>query len=305
MNGSSLTCPRAAPDNRWMRPSGLFLLLALAARPATALAADDYEIGPGDVLRIAVLGQAAMSGDFAVDSEGMLAFPVLGKIKASEHSAKELERKLTTLLGDGYLKRPQVSVAVQEYKSQRVFVTGEVGRPGAYALRSDRSLLAFLSDLGPLSPNAGHEVLVIRPPLGAGSGPVPLAPEGGSSEAGPLTAGVPLDIPDAEVFRVSLQELQSGNPERNILLQPGDTVYVPRAAQIYITGAVARPGPYRYQEGTPLMQALIAAGGVTERGSSKRVKVLRIVGGKRVEVKLKPEDHVQPEDTIVVPERFF
>ena len=55
---------------------------------------------------------------------------MLGKLKASEHSAKELERKLTTLLADGYVKRPQVTVAVQEYKSQRVFVTGEVARPG-------------------------------------------------------------------------------------------------------------------------------------------------------------------------------
>lgn len=288
-----------------MRSSRLFLLVAfaIAVAPMTTWAADDYEIGPGDVLRIAVLGQAAMSGDFSVDSEGMLPFPVLGKIKASEHSAKDLERKLTTLLADGYIKRPQVTVTVQEYKSQRVFVTGEVARPGAYALRRDRSLLAFLSDLGPLGPNAGHEVVVIRPPLGAGSGPVPLL-TGVTPEGGP-TAGVPLDIPDAEVFRVSLQELQSGNPERNILLQPGDTVYVPKAAQIYITGAVARPGPYRFQEGTTLMQALIAAGGVTERGSAKRAKVLRIVGGKRVEVKLKPEDYVQPEDTIVVPERFF
>ncbi len=300
-----MTSPRATPDNRWVRPRRLVLLLVLAfvARAGAARAADDYEIGPGDVLRIAVLGQAAMSGDFAVDSEGMLAFPVLGKLKASEHTARELERKLTTLLADGYVKRPQVSVSVQEYKSQRVFVTGEFARPGPYSLRSDRSLLAFLSELGPLGPNAGHEVLVIRPPVGSASGPVPLTavlPEGG-----PVTAGAPLDVPDAEVFRVSLQELQSGNPERNILLQPGDTVYLPRAAQIYITGAVARPGSYRFQEGTTLMQALIAAGGVTERGSAKRAKVLRNVGGKRVEVKMKPEDFVQPEDTVVVPERFF
>jgi polysaccharide biosynthesis/export protein len=288
-----------------MRSSRLawLLVLAMTATGASTLLADEYEIGPGDVVRIAVLGQAAMSGDFTVDSEGILQLPVLGKVKASEHSAKALERKLTTLLADGYVKRPQVSVAVQEYKSQRVFVTGEVGRPGPYALRNDRSLLAFLSELGPLTPNAGHEVVVIRPPAGSGSGPVPLM--GSSEGAGLAVAGAPLDIPDAEVFRVSLQELQSGNPDRNILLQAGDTVYVPKAAQIYVTGAVARPGNFRFQEGTTLMQALIAAGGATERGSAKRAKVLRIVSGKRVEVKLKPEDFLLPEDTIVVPERFF
>ena len=298
-----MTSAHPRSDNRLVTGLLRVALVAIAlgsALPALA-AGDDYEIGPGDVLRIQVLGQAEMTGDFTVDSEGMLPFPVLGKIKASEHSAKELERKLTTLLADGYLKRPSVSVAVQEFKSQRVFVTGEVARPGAYALRTDRSLMAFLGELGPLGQNAGHEVLVIRPPVGSGSGPaaLPQAPEGG------LTAGAPLEVPDAEIFRVSLQELQSGNPERNILLQAGDTIYVPKAAQVYITGSVVRPGPYRYQEGTSLMQALIAAGGVTERGSAKRAKVLRLVGGKRVEVKLKPDDLVQPEDTIVVPERFF
>ncbi len=274
----------------------------MATLGPTVGGADDYEIGPGDVLRIAVLGQATMSGDFAVDSEGILQLPVLGKVKASEHSAKELERKLTTLLADGYVKRPQVSVAVQEYKSHRVFVTGEVTRPGPYALRNDRSLLAFLSDLGPVTANAGHEVVVIRPPAGGGNSPVPIT---GADGVGVAAAGTPLDIPDAEVFRVSLQELQSGNPDRNILLQPGDTVYVPKAAQIYVTGAVARPGNFRFQEGTTLMQALISAGGASERGSAKRAKVLRIVNGKRVEVKLKPEDYLQPEDTVVVPERFF
>ena len=279
----------------------LLMLVALAFPSIPAAAAADYEIGPGDVLRISVLGQNDMSGDFTVDADGMLPFPVLGKIKAAELSARELERKLTTLLADGYLKRPSVSVAVQDYKSQRVFVTGEVAKPGAYALRSDRSLMALLGELGPLGPNAGHEVVVIRPPVGSTTGPtaLPIGAEGS------LTAGAPLEVADAEIYRVSIQELQSGNPERNVLLQAGDTVYVPRAAQIYITGSVMRPGPYRYQEGTTLMQALIAAGGVSERGSSKRVKVLRMVSGKRVEVKLKPEDLVQPEDTIVVPERFF
>jgi polysaccharide export outer membrane protein len=279
------------------------MVVAMAVAWPAVLLADVYEIGPGDVLRIAVLGQAAMSGDFTVDAEGILQLPVLGKVKASEHSVKELERKLTTLLADGYVKRPQVSVAVQEYKSQRVFVTGEATRPGPYALRNDRSLLAFLSELGPLTTNAGHEVVVIRPPPGSGNNPVPLM--AASEGAGLAVAGAPLDIPDAEVFRVSLQELQSGNPERNILLQPGDTVYFPKAAQIYVTGAVARPGNFRFQEGTSLMQALIAAGGATERGSAKRAKVLRLVNGKRTEVKLKPEDYLQPEDTVVVPERFF
>ena len=273
--------------------------------------ADEYEIGAGDVLHVTVLGQSEMTGDFTVDPEGLLNFPVLGKVKASQMSTREVERKLTTLLADGYLRRPQVTVAVQEYRSQKVFVTGEVQRPGPYALKADRSLLALLGDVGQLTSNAGHEVLVVRPPPGVVAPAFPLtAPStGGDAPGGPDSAPPPagstLEIPGADVFHISLQELQSGNPERNILLQAGDTIYVPRAAQIYVTGSVAHPGPYRFQEGTTLLQALTLAGGVTERGSAKRAKVIRTVGGKKQEVKVQMTDLVQPEDTIVVPERFF
>jgi polysaccharide export outer membrane protein len=299
-----------------MRLTTCFLVLVLlGSLPAQA---DDYEIGQGDVVQITVLGQAEMTGNFSVDSEGMMAFPVLGKVKASGMSTKELERKLTTLLADGYLKRPQVSVAMQEFKSQRVFVTGEVLKPGPYALKVDRSLLALVSDLGGFTANAGHEIVVIRPPVGGG---LPVLPLGGAApeapappadaadpaapSAPPPAAGMTFDVPGAEVFRVSVIELQSGNPERNILLQAGDTVYVPRAAQVYISGSVARPGPIRFQEGMTLLQALTVAGGVTERGSQGRAKVLRTVEGKKQEVKIKLTDLVQPEDTIIVPERFF
>jgi polysaccharide biosynthesis/export protein len=285
----------------------------LAAACPTVSGADDYEVGPGDVIHLTVVGQAELTGDFPVDSEGMMSLPVLGKVKAAEMSTKELERKLTTLLADGYLKRPQVSVSVQEYKSQRVFVTGEVQKPGPYALKLDRSLLALVSDIGGFTPNAGHEIVVIRPPAGAGTPVLPVAgasPEPAATDTTkpsvpPPAAGMTFEVPGAEVFRVSVQELQSGNPERNILLRAGDTVYVPRAAQVYISGSVARPGPIRFQEGMTLLQALTVAGGVTERGSQKRAKVLRTVNGKKQEVKVQLSDLVQPEDTIIVPERFF
>jgi polysaccharide export outer membrane protein len=107
------------------------------------------------------------------------------------------------------------------------------------------------------------------------------------------------------VYRVSLLELQSGNPDRNIALRAGDTVYFPKAAQVYVMGSVARPGPYRFQEGMTVLQVLTLAGGVTERGSQGRTKVVRIADGKKFEKKVKPTDLVMPEDTLVVPERFF
>jgi polysaccharide export outer membrane protein len=277
------------------------------------------------VLKVVVIGQAQMTGDFAVDAEGLVNFPILGKIKASQHTTLELERKITTLLSDGILRRPQVTVSISEYGSQRVFVTGEVQKPGRYPLKADRTLLALLGDIGPLGQNVGHEVIVVRPPSAtAGATAAPMnttdppeastsaspagpAPAGGAEAGSAPTAipGLPFIAVGSEVFRVSLLELQSGNPEKNVVLFAGDTVYFPKASQVYVMGSVARPGPYRYQEGLTVLQALTLAGGATDRGSQGRTKVIRIVDGKKIEKKAKATDLVQPEDTLVVPERFF
>jgi polysaccharide export outer membrane protein len=284
----------------------LTLTLVLAVSSAVAQAQGTYEVGPKDILTITVLGQQDLTNDFAVDAEGLLTLPVLGKVKASELTTDELQRKLTTLLADGYLRSPQVSVAVKEFKSQRVFVTGAVARPGPYALKSDRSLLALLGDIGGPGPDAGHEVIVIHAPAAA------------APEAAPMPAEIPVDtegtahpeqVSGAEVIRISLQRLQAGDLDQNIQLRAGDTVYFPTAQQIYISGQVARPGPYRYQEGLTVLQALTIAGGVTARGAAGRTKIVRMVeeGGdkKRKELKAKMTDLVQPQDTLVVPERFF
>jgi polysaccharide biosynthesis/export protein len=298
-----------------MRPApALGGLLFAVSLFVTAAHAQEYEVGPTDVLNVIVLGQPTMSGEMPVDAEGMLNFPFLGRVKAAGLSPVELERKLATLLSDGYLKRPQVSVSVKQYRSQRVFVTGEVQRPGPYGLRPDRSLLTVLQDVGELTPNVGHEVIVIRAPAavpepwptdGAGNGggeveapaPVPTPP----ARIGPPLPG---EVPGSQIFRLNLRDIRSGYPDKDMRLEVGDTVYLPKAAQIYVSGHVAKPGAYRYEEGLTVFQALALAGSPTERGSGK-VKIIRLVDGKRKEFRPKMTDPVLPEDTLHVPERFF
>ncbi len=323
-----------------LRIGSVVLALCLSAAPLLATQGE-YEIGPGDVLHILVLGQEAMSGDLTVDTDGMIAFPILGKIKASAMTEKELERKLTTLLADGYLKQPEVSVAVAEYHSQRVYVTGEVQKPGVYALKADRSLLALMAEVGGLTANAGDIIVVVRPPRrlplvrepgealpevqspeGVALGATPEEPEATPEETGgetgnPTTsepeptmgdAAVPAPStppPGSERFTVRLDDLRSGRPDANIPLQAGDTVNVPPAAQVFVTGQVGRPGAYRLHPGASLLEVLTLAGGVTARGSSGRVKVIRTINGEKREIKLKSSDAVEPGDTIIVPERFF
>ena len=110
-----------------------------------------------------MLNQPGLTGEFAVDPEGH-GLPVRGEGEGAVLSAVEIERKLTTLLADGYLRRPQISVAVKQFGSHRVFVTGEVARPGPYSLKPDRTLSTLLGAIGDVTPKAGHEILIIRPP---------------------------------------------------------------------------------------------------------------------------------------------
>ncbi len=293
--------------SRWLT-RGSMALLVLLVRPC--LAADPpYEIGAGDVIQVLVLGQPTLSGDFSVGTDGIVPYPFIGHVKAAGMSPSELERKLATLLGDGYLRHPQVSVTVKQFKSQRIFVTGEVSRPGPYGLRPDRKLSSLLQDVGDLGANVGHEVVVIRPPDPAAT---PTEPSTDGSERAPSPAPSPREGPmlpgeveGAQVYRVNLRELRSGYPDRDIQLQVGDTVYFPKAAHVYVTGFVVRPGTLVYEEGLTVYQAINLAGGVTERGSEKGVRIVRLVEGKRKTIRPKINEVVQPEDTVQVPERFF
>src|SRR5687767_13631405 len=230
-----------------MRCAHLPLLMVIGALVVSA-GAQEYEVGPGDVLNVIVLNQAGLTGEFTVDPEGFMVYPFIGRVKTAGLSAVEIERKLVTLLSDGYLKRPQVSVTVKQFRSHRVFVTGEAAQPGPYGLRPNRMLSSLLQDIGPLTPNAGHEIIIIRPP-----GPPPAAdPFAEAADPGdavpspeptpPTRAPYPGEVQGSEIIRVKLSEVRSGFPDKDVRLQVGDTVYFPKAAQVYLTGHVARPG---------------------------------------------------------------
>lgn len=316
-----------------MKPARWVVVLALLG--ASSLA-EEYEIGPGDQLRIEVVGRPEMTDTFEVGAEGMINYWEVGRVKASGYTVQSLAGKLTTLLVQGrFMRRPQVRVSIADYGSQKVYVAGEVQRQGYYALKADRSLRGFMSEV-PFNASAGHEVVVIRPGSGEATAAVPTKaeeepsqdqaqePSGDSaSEVGgqapseePATEdatppeaiqipGLPPIDPSREVIRVNLLELQVGEVGRDIPLQSGDTIFVPRAAQVYVTGAVARPGSFRYEAGMTVLQALTLAGGVTARGSEGGTRVVRIEDGKKVKRKVKPTDVLQPEDRLEVPERFF
>jgi polysaccharide biosynthesis/export protein len=263
------------------------VLLALVPA-AFAQSAASYVIGPQDVLTINVFDQADLGGKYTVEADGTFSFPLVGRVHAAGMTLRGFEGELKKKLADGYFRNPQVTVAIETYRSQRVFVMGEVRQPGPVPLTGGMTLIEALARAGSTLPTSSGEVAIVRAAQG-GKGPVVPDQESGT-----------------EVFRASIRDLEGGTLSQNIELRDGDTIFVPRAESLYVFGQVKNPGAYALvQRDTTILQALSLAGGVTENGAMNRVKVVRIIDGGKREIKVKLTDIVRAGDTIIVPERYF
>jgi polysaccharide biosynthesis/export protein len=277
--------------------SGLLLLATLAIFISTgdrSLAqtggdspVTDYRVGPQDVLTITSYDQADLSGKFTVEADGTFTYPLIGRVKGGGLTLRALEDALKTRLKDeGFFRNPQVTVAVETYKSQKIYVIGEVRSPGSYPLSGDMSLVEAIARAGSTLPSASGEAIIIH--------------------AAPGATGPTLPSQAENTERVDLRALQNGVATRNIVLRDGDTISVPRAESVYVLGAVKNPNAYALQQkNTTVLQALSLAGGVTDRGSMSRIKIVRVVKGTKKELKVKLTDFVEPGDTIFVNDRLF
>ena len=247
----------------------------------------DYLIGVQDVLEINLFNQADLSGRYAVETDGAFSFPLIGRVGAAGLTVEQLEEALRARLQAGYFRNPRVTVAVAEYRSQRVFVMGEVRSPGAYPLAAGTSLVEVLALAGSLTTSASGTAVVVRGGGAAAPGDAAQAAEG------------------RQTVRVNLRDLESGDLSGNLLLRDGDTVLVPRADVVFVFGEVRSPGSYPIQEGMTVLQALSLAGGSTEFAALNRISVMRIVDGEQVEMRVRLDDRVERDDTIRVPVKFF
>ena len=108
-----------------------------------------------------------------------------------------------------------------------------------------------------------------------------------------------------EPIVVNRRDLELGKVGRDITLQDGDIVNVPVAKRFYISGFVKNPGSFVLDASTTVGQAIVLAGGLTDRGSDRRLSIIRTLSGKSVEVSVELEDPVRPNDEIKVKSRFF
>ena len=261
----------------------LALQWGLAAAPQSAA---NYIIGPQDVLSIMVLEDDKLNGRYTVESDGTFSFPLVGRVQAAGLSIRAFEAALKARLKEGFFVNPQVAVVVEQYRSQRVFVTGEVRTPGMIPLTGGMTLVEALTRAGGVN-------------AGSSSGEVAIVREKKEGHR-------PVNEDGDEPIRVNLRELESGRGDGNIGLQDGDTVYVLRAESLYVFGEVKSPGAHAVREGMTVLQALALAGGATIDAALNRIKIVRMENGERKELKrAKLTDLVRAGDTIIVPERYF
>jgi polysaccharide export outer membrane protein len=272
---------------RWHRSIALLALAGAFAWFGCAFAegpVPEYVIGPRDVLQITVWGQADLSKDYPVDQDGMVPFPLLGRVQAAGLTTSALAGRLTELLGKDYLVNPQVIVSVKEYLSQKVHVLGEAEKPGLFYLTGPTTVLEILSKAGGLAKNAGKQLVLVR---------------GGNESGGGST-----------ILRFDLAKLQAGDASQNIRVEDRDTLFIPKAHAYFVLGEVKSAGTFPLDKDVTSLEAITIAGGFNDRAAPAGVKLIRRGSdGQQDTVPLdlsgrSAEDRsvkIQDGDTLVVP----
>jgi polysaccharide export outer membrane protein len=274
----------------------LLVLVAAQTAPAQVPAAlsppASYLIGASDVLSIKVFNEDQLSNKYTVDTDGSITFPLIGRFPVGGKTTRQIEEDLTKALQPDWLKRAQVSVEIERYRSRSIYVLGEVRTPGRYNIEGPMTLLEVIANAGSTLPTASNQIIVQRYKEGLSA-----------AISAPVTPG---DARWAEVTRINLDEMREGKLSANLVLQDSDIIFVPAAQRFYVSGQVKTPGSYVLRPGMTMRQAIAEAGGLTERGSTRGLKVIRKdKNGKEVELDAQMSDPVRADDVIRVRQRLI
>ena len=270
------------------------ILLILAAFGANAQDlggfGSDTTVGPRDVLEIKVLEDPTITNKYTVTEDGQVVLNVIGKVSVSGQSTAQIEATLKKLLEDNVLRKATVSVQIVEFGSKPISVVGAVQRPGPIGASSNMTLIQAITQAGGLSTNYGRELYILR------------------TGRNGLSEQLTIDIEELMV---------NGNPDFNVPLAPNDLINVPidTPLTVYVMGEVMKPGKteFRRSQAPTLLQAISAAGGLTDR-AARRVIIKRMVNGREETLRIDYRDIIKGKkqdmalhdnDTVVVPESFL
>lgn len=258
-------------------------LAAVATAQELPILSTDAPVGPRDVIDVTVLEDKTVTGRATVGEDGNIPLNVVGKVQVAGLTASQIEARLKSLLEANYLAKATVTVQVVEFASKPISVVGAVVRPGRISATGNTTLIQAITQAGGLAAGHGKELYVLR-----------------TGHNG-LTEQVSVSVDDLMI---------NGNPDVNIPLAPNDLVNVPvdTPITIYVGGEVSRPGKAQFRSSqTPtLMQAIVDAGGKTDRAAkhaiitriengvsrTHKVNYFDIIRGKRPDFVLKDNDTV-------------
>jgi polysaccharide export outer membrane protein len=267
-----------------------------------------YHIGPRDVLTLTIYagGERQHVSNMTVSSQGMVNVPFIGPVKAKDLTITQLEDKITKPLAADYFVNPEVNIVISEYHSLHYYISGAIGSPGLYEMKSKATLLELIAKAGGASAQHGNIIYILRP--SAEQSPSKKENKNLRSDNGPL--------------KIDLNKLvDKGDLSQNIELQSGDVVYIPlqssqnlSESKIYVEGEVKSPGIYTYQEGLTAFNACLMAGGFSKFAAPNRTRIIRQEGDKLVIIKIDLNDvkngkakdvEIKPGDRIHIPETWL
>jgi polysaccharide export outer membrane protein len=259
----------------------LLCVLILIFLPSSISFAQDYIVGEGDVLKITVYDHDDLTTTVRISAEGAITFPLIGQVGVAGLTLSQITKKISSLLSDGYIVNPQVNIFIEEFRSKKVFILGEVNKPGLHVLHGTTTFLELISEAGGLTKDAGDKAVIKRKP--------------NPSSKKEITISIDLR---------SL--LENGDTSQDIPIMDGDSVYIAKAGVYYVTGEVKKPDAYKFEEGTTIIKAVTIAGGFTDKASKGGIKIIRKAKGKEEVLKdVDMDEQILPDDVIVVPESFF
>ncbi|HKX30944.1 MAG TPA: polysaccharide biosynthesis/export family protein [Blastocatellia bacterium] len=301
---------------------------------------EDYRIAPGDTIDVTVQDAPELSITARMSASGTFEMPFLGVLKGQGKTLSELAAVIADQLRDqDYLKQPQVRILIRQYNSQTFFIHGTVRNPGVYLVEGRPTIMKLITLAGGMTDGHGSTALVMRPVAsapatatpGTAAAPPPKPqpqpqPEigqtglvrvppkglpGSPADDGTLPADA-MDSGQYELIRANIAAIYEGRFEQNVLIEPGDIVYIPPADVFFVAGEVNAPGSFKLKDGTTLRQAISLAQGTTFKAKLGRGIIFRDNSktGKRDEIHVdiadvmsgkKDDLPILPNDVIIVP----
>ena len=273
-----------------------FCAAAQQAAETAVLPDSGYVLGPDDQIVIHAIDAPEISDKpFLIGMNGNVTLPLIGRVKAGGLTVERLETELNTRLKK-YVKDPQVSVTVAEFRSQPVSVFGAVTKPGVIQLRGRKTLYEVLSMAGGPNETAGSRLTVTRR---RENGEIPLP-------------GATIDpTGQFSTAELNVQEILEGkNPAANIEIKPNDTISVSEANSnvIYVVGDVEHGGAFTLggRQKLSVLRAVSLAGGFGRTAKPEKARIIRGSPGEakpqEIAVNIKQIFNGKAEDIVLLPQ---